>query len=329
MIARREVLRLAAAGAAAALPSALLPSAMAHALAEDTFFTWKPAAESATVAFGSGGNSLVLRGKGATLLVDCKNAPYGDCLRREANGATVVVNTHHHADHTGGNHAFSKDLKIIAQTNATPRVLGQMNRYVSQLKEAATQLGEATGPAVPKVREEAKALYLRVEKLRPTDFVPTSTFDTDDTLDVGGVEVKLHHFGPGHTDNDLVVHVPSKNLIHTGDLLFHQRHPYIDLDGGASTTGWLASLARVIALCDATTVVIPGHGEITNVEGLKAQVHYFEFARDLIGKAFKAGKTRQEVIAMKPAEFATLEGAGVQGLAFGAMYEEFKRAAQH
>lgn len=325
MTTRREVLRLAAASAAGA---AFLPAAMAHALADDTFFTWKPAAEGAMVAFGSGGNSLVLRGKGATLLVDCKNAPYGACLRREAKDVTVVVNTHHHADHTGGNHAFSKDVKIIAQRNATPRVLGQMNRYVSQMKEAATQLGEATGPAVPGVREEAKALYKRVEQLKPTDFAPTLTFEADDTLDAGGTLVKLHHFGPGHTDNDLIVHVPSLNLIHTGDLLFHQRHPYIDLDGGASTTGWLASLAKIIAMCDAKTVVIPGHGEITDVEGLKAQVGYFEFARDLIEREFKAGKTRQDVIALKPSEFAKLEGAGIQGLAFGAIYEEFKRAAK-
>ncbi|MFA6044601.1 MAG: MBL fold metallo-hydrolase [Phycisphaerales bacterium] len=328
MTTRRDILRLAAAGAAGA---ALIPSSFAHSMThasdDETYFTWKPAADNALVAFGGGGNSLVLRGKGATLLVDCKNAPYGDCLRREAKDVTVVVNTHHHADHTGGNHAFSKDLKIIAQTNATPRVLGQMNRYVSQLKEAATQLGEATGPAVPKVREEAMALYKRVEKLKPTDFAPTLTFDTDDTLDVGGIEVKLHHFGPGHTDNDLIVHVPSLNLIHTGDLLFHNRHPFIDLDGGASTTGWLASLAKIIALCDAKTVVIPGHGEITNVGGLLNQVHYFEFARTLIEKEFKAGKTRDDIIALKPAEFAKLEGGGIQGLAFGAIFEEFKRAA--
>lgn len=320
MTTRRDLLRLAAAGAAGAF---LLPHAMATSTTEDTFFTWKPAADDAKVAFGSGGNALVLRGNNAALLVDCKNAPYGDCLRREAGpGLTTVVNTHHHADHTGGNHAFSKDLKIIAQAKVTDRVLGQMNRYISQLKEAATQLGEATGPAVAKVRDEAKALYLRVEKLRPTDWAPTQTFDKDETLDIGGVEVRLHHFGPGHTDNDLVVHVPSKNLLHAGDLLFHQRHPYVDRDGGANTHGWMESLTKAISLCDAKTVVIPGHGELTDVEGLKAQIRYFEIARAAIEGAIKAGKPRKEAIEIKPAELAALGGANIQPLVMGAIYDE-------
>ena len=320
MTTRRDLLRLAAAGAAGAF---LLPHAMATSTTEDTFFTWKPAADDAKVAFGSGGNALVLRGNNAALLVDCKNAPYGDCLRREAGpGLTTIVNTHHHADHTGGNHAFSKDLKIIAQAKVTDRVLGQMNRYISQLKEAATQLGEATGPAVPKVRDEAKALYLQVEKLRPTDWAPTQTFDQNETLDIGGVEVRLHHFGSGHTDNDLVVHVPSKNLLHAGDLLFHQRHPYVDRDGGANTHGWMESVTKAIALCDAKTVVIPGHGELTDVEGLKAQIRYFEITRAAIESAIKAGKPRKEAIEIKPAELAALGGANIQPLVMGAIYDE-------
>lgn len=325
MTTRRDLLRLAAAGAAGAF---LLPHAMATSTTEDTFFTWKPAADDAKVAFGSGGNALVLRGNNAALLVDCKNAPYGDCLRREAGpGLTTVVNTHHHADHTGGNHAFTKDLKIVAQINATPRILGQMNRYVSQLKEAITQLGDAKGPAADQVRVEARALYARVEHMKATDFVPATTFDTDEKLDIGGVDVNLHHYGPGHTDNDLVVHVPSQNLLHTGDLLFHQRHPYIDLDGGASTEGWVANLSKLIALCDDKTVVVPGHGEITNVEGLKAQIRYFEVARAAIEKSFKAGKSRKDIVEMKLPEFEKLDGAGIQPIAFGAMYEEIKKAA--
>ncbi|MBI1189623.1 MAG: MBL fold metallo-hydrolase [Tepidisphaera sp.] len=321
MFTRREALRLAVVSAAGA---ALVPSVMAQQ--DDTFFTWKPAA-GAKVAFGYGGNALVLAGKDAALLVDCKNAPFGDCLRREAGPALKhVVNTHHHADHTGGNHAFTKDIKLIAQINATPRILGQMNRYVSQLKEAITQLADAKGPAADQVRAEARAVYARVEHLKATDFVPAITFDTDEKLDVGGIEVNLHHYGPGHTDNDLVVHVPSKNLLHTGDLLFHQRHPYIDLDGGASTEGWVKNLAKLIALCDAKTVVVPGHGEITNVEGLKGQVRYFEVAKAAIEKAYKAGKSRKEVAEMSIPELGTLEGDGIRPIAFGAMYDELKHA---
>src|SRR5579862_7016969 len=74
-----------------------------------TFFTWKPLSEDAWVGFGEGGNTLVLMGQSGSALIDCKNAPFGACLRREAealgSAVKLVINTHHHADHTGGNHA--------------------------------------------------------------------------------------------------------------------------------------------------------------------------------------------------------------------------------
>ena len=118
---------------------------------EADFLIWKPAGDRAWCAVGSGGNSTLLRGDGAAVLIDCKNAPYGPCLRRESlrrvPSLAMVINTHHHGDHTGGNHAFSADIEIVAHDKCTDRVLGQMNRYISQMKEAATQLAEGTIPS--------------------------------------------------------------------------------------------------------------------------------------------------------------------------------------
>jgi glyoxylase-like metal-dependent hydrolase (beta-lactamase superfamily II) len=302
-----------------------------HAIAaqgsEDMFFEWKPVCEGARAAFGNGGNALVVVGKQGAVLVDCKNSPFGQELRREAEvGAklTHVVNTHHHGDHTGGNHAFTPDLPVIAQTNATPRILGQLNRYVSQIKEGLGAAAEKQGQAAKQVLADHKALYARVTQLLATEFAPKITFEKDYEIDLGGTKVSLHHYGAGHTDNDLVVHIASLNVLHTGDLVFNKMHPFVDRDGGATTTGWIASLKKAMELCDAKTHVIPGHGELCTVDALKQQVEYFEKMRDLVGKQLKAGKSRKEVAEMKPTLFEGYGKPDFVGMVLGAIYDEMK-----
>jgi cyclase len=322
---RREFL-VAASGAGAA---AVLPSTVHGAMGEDDhFFAWKPAGPGAHAAFGFGGNTLMVIGTKGSLLVDCKNSPYGHALRREAESIkkpiAFVVNTHHHADHTGGNHAFTKDLHVVAQSNATPRILGQLNRYVSQIKEGVGAMADKKGKAADAARADHKALYARVTDLKATEFAPKTTFDKDYELDLGGLKVNLHHYGPGHTDNDLVVHIPSLNILHTGDLVFNTMHPFVDKDGGASTTGWQESLRKAIALCDEKTRVVPGHGELCGVEALKAQVEYFDAMRDLVSKQIKAGKTRKEVAEMKPTLHADYGKADFVGMVLGAIFDELK-----
>src|SRR5262245_44141946 len=78
---RREFV---AAAASAAAGLALTGHARGHARADDRYFEWKPVGEGVVAAFGAGGNAMVLLGTDASLLVDCKNAPFGPALRREA-----------------------------------------------------------------------------------------------------------------------------------------------------------------------------------------------------------------------------------------------------
>jgi len=288
----------------------------AHALARSfepdsnaaDFLKWEKLADGAFVATGSGGNSLLLVGKDGGVLSDCKNAPYGMCLRREAESRSKkllrVVNTHHHGDHTGGNHAFSTDIEIIAQDNCTSRVLGQMSRYISQLKEAVKQLENEKGEPAQKVREENIELYHNVTKLKDTQFAPKTTFKDTYDLAFPGIKVKLSHFGPGHTDNDIIIHDADRNIIHTGDLLFHKMFPFVDKASGADTRSWQQSVKKIIALCDAKTKVVPGHGDVTDVEGLQAQHDFFEVIHDEVAAAIKAGKTRKQVGEMQLSKYA-------------------------
>ena len=122
---RRQALHSIAAGSACGF---LAPLALAHARTQPAdaappladFLVWKAAGKGAMVGIGSGGNSTLLLGTEVGALIDCKNAPYGECLRREATRRCkeikLVINTHHHGDHTGGNQVFS-DVVIVGHEN--------------------------------------------------------------------------------------------------------------------------------------------------------------------------------------------------------------------
>jgi glyoxylase-like metal-dependent hydrolase (beta-lactamase superfamily II) len=324
-ISRRTLVHAACIGATAA---AIRPVRAAWPAEDEWFFEWREPAPGVFIAIGAGGNSMLVKGKDACMLVDCKNAPYGAAIRREseahAKPITQVVNTHHHGDHTGGNHAFSPDIDILAQDNATSRVLAQMNRYLSQMKEAVGQLDGKTGAAADKVRDEAKAFYLRRSDIKVQEFVPRTTFARDRELVIGGVKVTLTHFGPGHTDNDIIVFLPDQNVLHAGDLLFNKRHPFVDRSGGGSTRAWQESLGKVIAVCNDKTIVIPGHGEPTDISALRTQVAYFDAMRDVVAKAKKEGKTRKEVAEMDPGVYAEY-GVGTRGITLGALFDELSQ----
>jgi glyoxylase-like metal-dependent hydrolase (beta-lactamase superfamily II) len=298
-----------------------------------TFFKWQSLSEDAWVGFGQGGNTLVLMGKSSAALVDCKNAPFGATLRREAEalGAPIklVVNTHHHADHTGGNHAFSKNLPIVAHEKCKPRIAGNMNRYISAAKEAVLALTDDKNPAAAKVRDEAKAYHDRMNDLKAEEFEPKMTVGESRELEVGGQKLVLRHFGPGHTDNDLAVFVPKQNLVHAGDLLFHKNHPFLDADGGGSVQGWISSVKQVIELCDPKTRVIPGHGEMTDVSGLRQQITYWEVTCEAVAKAIKEGRSRGEASKLELDQFKDYGLTQIRQMTLGAVYDELKNAAKN
>src|SRR5262249_4286035 len=104
----------------------------------------------------------------------------------------------------------------------------------------------------------------------------------------------------------------------------NKMHPFIDRDGGATTTGWMASLKEAIKLCDDKTRVVPGHGELGGVEILKAQVEYFEKMRDLVAREIKAGKPPKEVAEMKPRLDPDYARGDFVGMVLGAIYDELK-----
>jgi len=271
-----------------------------------TLFEWKPIAPdlaSIKVAFGQGGNVTLIDGKEVAYLIDTKNSPWGKTLRREASpGAPklVVINTHHHADHTGGNHAFTGDCDVLAHEKCLPRIEGNVARYISQIKEAVGNFPKGESEGLKRAREDWTELYHNVTKLEAKNFTPTEAVkDTHEIATPGGAKISLRHFGPGHTDNDLVLHLPNSNVLIVGDLVFRKVFPYVDQNGGGTIEGWISALKQAQALCDKKTRVVPGHGDLCGPEGIADQITYFEKCRDAVAKAIKAGRQRKDIVTMK------------------------------
>jgi glyoxylase-like metal-dependent hydrolase (beta-lactamase superfamily II) len=191
---------------------------------------------------GVGGNVGVLVTPDGVVVVDTMTfVRQGGAIRDAIRGLTpqpvvAVLNTHYHVDHTHGNPAFPVGTKVVS----TAKTLQHLRDRVADFWKAR--------PA--------------------SDLLPNDTFDGGSKeMRLGGKTIRSHFVGRGHTDGDMVVLFVEDRVLHTGDLLFHEHYPNIDLEAGGSVREWPATLDKVLALPFDT--VIPGHGPTTDRRGLE------------------------------------------------------------
>jgi cyclase len=213
-----------------------------------------------SVVFGFGGNVGVLRtAKGAVVVDSMTFAMQGRALRELAErlgGGPVqaVVNSHYHTDHSHGNPGFAPGTHVVA----TRRTLDYMRFFDGDY-------------------------WAEADSNAPNDLV-----EGRHELRIGGKTVRLLHPGRGHTGGDLVAHFVEDRVIHTGDLFFNGAYPNIDLEAGGSVREWIGTLDRVLALDFER--VIPGHGPVTDRDGLVA---FQDFLKDLWEQASTAAAARR------------------------------------
>lgn len=225
---------------------------------------------------GAGGNTTVAVGSKGVLVVDTQFAPVYDKLRAAITGLSAkpvlyVVNTHYHGDHTGGNALFrEKDHAAIV---AAPQVA----EHLSHPPPTATG-----APGVP----------------APADALPTAPYSgSGTTLDVGGMAAQLVHPAIGaHTDGDTIILFSAANVISSGDLFVTNGYPNIDVVAGGSIDGIIAAVDFLIAHANATTKIVPGHGNLASLADLQAYRAMVGAARDRIAKAKAQGMTEQQVV---------------------------------
>lgn len=238
----------------------------------------KPVSEQIYVLFGQGGNIAAHVGDDGTYIIDdqfAKLAPQIKAQLKELNpnAPEFVINTHHHGDHTGGNEVFAQaGAHVIAHDNVHKR------------------LAEKHGA--------------------DSDFVPRLSFSDDLTLRFNGELAKAVHFAHAHTDGDAVIFFENANVVHMGDIYFNTGSlPFVDVDSGGSVDGLLAAVKSVAERIGDDTVVIPGHGPISNKAGLLKYHALVSDAKATMLGAIKEHKTLEQVLSVDPLAQMNLEYA--------------------
>jgi glyoxylase-like metal-dependent hydrolase (beta-lactamase superfamily II) len=148
--------------------------------------------------------------------------------------------------------------------------------------------------------EQFNKMFDRKTPPSPGKALPVVTFSDEVSFHLNGDEIRGSHAPAAHTDGDVFLRFRNANVIHTGDLVFTGRYPFIDLDSGGSVAGVIAAVDRMLSLADEKTRIIPGHGEVTDRAGLAAYRDMLAETSGRVRELVKSGKTLDEVLAAKP-----------------------------
>lgn len=220
---------------------------------------------------GQGGNIGLFIGKDGVFMIDDQFAPLTSKILSAIKKITnkpvrYLVNTHWHGDHTGGNANMQKEgAVIVSHENVRKRM--SVDQIVRGRKKAASQ-------------KEA---------------LPVITFTKDMMFFLNGEDILVTHIHNAHTDGDALVYFTNSNVLHVGDAYFQKGFPYIDVDSGGSIDGYIHGIEKMIALSDDKTVIIPGHGRLSNKKELKVYLKMLKSLRASIKLKIKEGKTLEQV----------------------------------
>lgn len=187
---------------------------------------------------------------------------------KSPKGIAMLINTHYHADHTGGNKAFRPSVKSIVQ-----------QEKCAQLHKDFTAKNNTTA-------DQAFA---------------DITFGESWSTTMGDEKVWGYYYGPGHTGGDAVVVFEKANVVHMGDLMFNRMHPLVDRPSGASIKNWISVLEKVAGKHKDATFVF-GHAKAgLPVSGPAKELLYFRdyltAVLDFTSKAMKAGQGKEHITA--------------------------------
>jgi formylglycine-generating enzyme required for sulfatase activity/glyoxylase-like metal-dependent hydrolase (beta-lactamase superfamily II) len=207
------------------------------------------------------GNMAASVGPDGILLVDTQFADLAPLIKRaladlSADPVKYVVNTHYHDDHADGNRVFGQDAIIVGSGNTLRRL-------------------------------SAFPVHAR----------PTMTTDTEMSLQFNGEEIRLLHFPRAHTDTDLVVHFVGSNVFHLGDIFNAgvSSFPGVDLGAGGTLEGMVEAVGELLEIIPPDAVIIPGHYELSDAEGLKLTHTMLIETIAIVKKERAGGMTLEEI----------------------------------
>lgn len=222
----------------------------------------------------------------------------------------TVVNTHANGDHCYGN-ALVEGAEIVTTRAAAEEMAHESPAVIGEFVRRAPELG----PLGEYVRHCFGAFQFAEVQPR----LPSRTFDGALSLAVGTRRVELIELGPAHTRGDLIVHLPDERLVFTGDLLFVQGTPIV---WAGPVQRWIDACDRILAL-DAATIV-PGHGPLTDANGVIAVRDYLAYVRAEARRRYDAGlSARDAAFDIALGEYASWGDAERIAVNVATLYREF------
>lgn len=243
------------------------------------------------------------------LTIDMLNT-MADASHVRADTIDFLVNTHANGDHCHGNHLLTK-AEIIASATAAAEMDEMTPEMMAEMMRAAPELGEL-------------GEYL-IHCFGAFDFEgivhtpPSRTFSGKTELAVGDKTVELIEVGPAHTGGDVLAWVPSDKTVFTGDILFIEGTPVI----------WAGPVSNWLKACDLildmnAEHIVPGHGPITDSQGVKNVAAYLRHIEREARERFDAGMPLDQAVLDIPlAEFSDWLDAERIGINVCTLYREF------
>jgi len=232
------------------------------------------------VLFGIGGNVLVSTGDQGVLLVDNQFPQMLPKIQQAVrdlggDGVDFAINTHWHFDHADGNLTLGPTgTWLVSHESSREKMLG--TNVINLVSDRYTQR-----PYPPKA-------------------LPVITYDASMQFHFNGERIDLMHFGPAHTTGDTAVIFRESNVVHMGDVFNNAGYPFIDADNGGSIDGVISFCSAVLEQINADTRVVPGHGPVSDYDGLAAYVAMLEVVRDRIKTLIDQGADLEAILAARP-----------------------------
>ena len=274
-------------------------SLLAKIFTDELPYTMKPLRNNVGFFTERGGTIGWMISKNGIVVVDTQFPEQSkhliDAIKKQSGRKIdLLINTHHHGDHSSGNIAFKGIAEII---------LAHENSKKNQMR-VAKESGN-----------EADQLY------------PDTTFSKEWSKQVDEETITLKYFGPAHTDGDTIIHFENANIVHMGDLIFNRRFPFIDKSAGASIKNWIEVLENTQKTYDTDTIFIFGHsGEeydiVGNMDDIKAKQNFLSRLLEIVNSEIQAGKNQEAILKIKSIKGAEEWSGNGIGRCLSTAYQE-------
>lgn len=281
LLKRRQVLQSALAGGATlGLSPFLLHSAYSASAGGPEELSWQALDNNLALITGAGGNVLASRGADGIMLVDGGAEEHSGALlslleSQWGGEPELLFNTHCHRDQIGSNEGLGKKGRsIIAHENTR---LWLTTEIISKWED-------------------------RVYPPMPEEAWPNQTFYDGEKQLTFNENIEYGYLPQGHTDGDIYVFLPERNILMAGGVVAPAAYPVLDY----STNGWIGgminSLELLLAKVDSETRIIASEGEVVNRAFLEQQLAMCNTIIGQIGEQYYQGKGLEEFLANKPSE---------------------------